>query len=113
MNMPKPSIGRIVHYALNEHDAKSTNKRRDDAHKSAIAATNSGAQVHYGSTAHEGEVLPAIITYVHSVMSINAQVFLEGNDTLWITARPLYDDSVDEGSEVSPLPGYWCWPPRV
>lgn len=100
-----PSIGRIVLYTLNEHDAESINKRRRDAAGSGIVRQESGAQVHHGNNVAAGDEYPLVITRVWGSQpgaAINGQVLLDGNDTLWVTSR-----TEGEG------PFSWRWPPRV
>jgi len=81
--MAEITVGRIVHYKLNQWDADAVKER-------------------------EGAVLPMIVCrvwpheYGTGVPGVNGQVFLDGRDTLWVT-------SVREGTE----PGTWQWPPRV
>lgn len=86
-----PSIGRIVHYVLNESDAASINKRRADARSSDVAQTNSGAVVHSGNSAAAGDEYPAVIVRLFGASSedapVNLQVLLDGNDTYWATSR--------------------------
>lgn len=108
-----PTPGRIVHYVLREADAEAVNRRRTTG--GAIAERMPiYAQAHItewpfvGNLATAGDVLPMIIArvwpdeYGAGVPGVNGQVFLDGNDTLWVT-------SVREGTE----PGTWCQPPRV
>jgi hypothetical protein len=102
-----PSIGRIVHLKLTDAQALSINKRRADARASAIGSTNSGAIVHAGNAAHEGDVYPLLITRVWADeptedSGVNGQVFLDGNDSLWVT-------SAVQGVG----PGQWHQPARV
>lgn len=100
----KPSIGRIVHYTLSQHDADQINRRRKDFHDSRSADTGTGFVGHVGNWAAEGDVYPAMVVRVHDepTVSVNAQVFLDGNDVFWATSR-------FEGSES----GRWNWPERV
>lgn len=86
--MTNASPGRIVLFTLGEFDAQRINARRDER-------PNSGNRV------REGDVLPALVVRVWPSNLINAQVFLDGDDTLWVTSRA-------EGS----TPGSWAWPPR-
>lgn len=88
-----PSLGRTVGYVLSEHDAQQINKRRQDAAASRIAAENSGAIVHFGSSVTPGDQCPMIITRVWAdedivteATAVNGQVLLDGNDTLWVTS---------------------------
>lgn len=105
-----PTIGRIVHYTLSEADADTINRRRDDA---VSAARNPrfadrqkpmGEQVHVGNKANAGDVFPMIIVRTWGTTpesSVNGQVLLDGNDTLWVTSV-----SVGDG------PRRFAWPTR-
>jgi hypothetical protein len=86
-----PSIGRIVHFKITAECAKRINKCRQDAKASEIASTNSGAVVHTGNKASEGDVYPLLITRLWTdepteQSAVNGQVFLDGNDSLWVTS---------------------------
>ena len=97
-----PTIGRIVHYYLTAQDAERINLRRVATNVNPIT---DGYVFRTGNLAKMGDELPAMVVRVNDHgSSINAQVSLDGNDTHWVT-------SVAE-SEV-PVPGNWCWPPRV
>lgn len=88
----KPSIGRIVHYTLSQHDADEINRNRVDTAQS-------------GNHAREGDVYPAMIVRIFGETpesAVNLQVFLDGNDTHWATSRTL-----GEGAY------HWAWPERV
>lgn len=102
--MPQISLGRTVHYRLSEFDAEQINRRRAVAPGYEPAA---GTQRHVGNPASAGDVLPCLVTKVWSVEGnlVNAKVFLDGNDTLWIT-------SVHEAASPDEL-GAWFWPPKV
>ncbi|MFI1371356.1 hypothetical protein ACH4UY_05000 [Streptomyces longwoodensis] len=104
MSQPQPSIGRIVHYKVTAHDAEQINRRRKDFHESRSADEHTGFVGHVGNGVAEGDVFPAMIVRVwaESTVTVNAQVFLDGNDTYWATSRA-------EGTE----PGTWAWPERV
>jgi len=85
------AIGRIVRYTLTEGDAQAINKRRADtqAHLAEHRDASTGVQVHVGNAAHAGDVFPMLITRVWgdtSEASVNGQVFLDGNDSLWVTS---------------------------
>ena len=102
-----PSVGRIVHYTLNENEAAEINRRRADASANMrqIIDSKTGYQAHVGSQASEGRVYPMIVTRVWGAeegASVNGQVFLDGNDLYWATSR-----TEGEG------PGHWQVPPRV
>jgi hypothetical protein len=98
------TVGRIVNYTLTANDATRINKRRFDADISLIA--NAGAQAHTGNTMHEGDILPMIVVRVWQNELVNGQVFLDGNDTLWVMSVPKADP------DKAPL-GSWDWPARV
>lgn len=103
--MQKPSIGRIVHYTLTEQDAAAINRRRGDTNRNLAKHREdaSGSQVHFGNPVREGETYPLIITRVWNVDpgTINGQVLLDGNDSLWVTSRTPGD-----------VPGSYAWPTR-
>lgn len=108
----QPTIGRIVVYKLTEQDAAQINRRRTSglsiADRIKLDKWPTGAQAHIGNWANEGDEHPCIISRVwphefgQDVPGINGQVFLDGNDTLWVT-------SAKEGDET----GQWHWPARV
>ncbi len=115
--MQLPTIGRIVHFKLTAEQAKQINRRRTSGNLIADRIGQDkwplGAQAHIGNTASEGDVLPMMICrvwpdeYSEGIPGVNGQVFLDGNDALWIT-------SAREGLEPSgPKPGEWFWPPIV
>jgi len=99
--IPKPTIGRIVTYTITAQDAARINDQR----------ARSEGKLH-GNTAHEGEQYPLIVTRTWPSETyppngaVNGQVWLDGNDTLWVT-------SVKEnegGTDAAPQPGTWQWP---
>jgi hypothetical protein len=101
----KPTIGRIVHFSLHAEHAKAINKRRTDARSSGITTQASGAVVHVGNDAREGDVYPAMIVRTWGEREdspVQLQVFLDGSDTYWATSVPHGDQ-----------PGTWSWPPRA
>jgi len=120
MSEQVPSIGRIVYYRLSADDAAQINRRRttsgsiSDRLKTKVDATNNGqpilawpagAQAHIGSEVGEGQTFPMLIVGVadiYGVSVVNGQVFLDGNDILWVTRRP-----------VGNQPGTFSWPRRV
>lgn len=91
------TIGRIVQYTLSEQDAQEVNRRRVPRRPDS----DEGAQFHVGNSACAGDVFPMMICCVWVPEMVNGQVFLDGNDTLWVTSR-------HEGDE----PGQWRWPVR-
>lgn len=105
--MPIPTIGRIVHYTLAEQDAQAINKRRTDASRQMQThrENSNGVQVHVGNAVSVGDVYPMIITCVWGTTpesSVNGQVFLDGNDLLWVTSV-----ACGEGQRT------FAWPSRV
>lgn len=91
-----PSVGRIVHYILSEAD---------------VGRVKNSRLVHgpdrSGNYVAEGQIYPALIVRVWAEQptedtQVNLQVFLDGNDTLWVT-------SAGQGND----PRQWCEPPRV
>lgn len=99
-----PTIGRIVHYTLTAEDAQKVNKRRQDAVESDFTEEGTGAVIHYGEPVPEYCVFPMIVTTVDRGI-VGGQVFLNGNDTLWV--YPVME------AEHPGDPGLWFWPPRV
>lgn len=109
--MSQPSIGRIVLYKLNEHDAAAINKRRADFQKalrpggSVDFLADPGFQGHIGNSVKAGETYPALVVRRWGdtpESCVQLQVFLDGNDTYWAT-------SVNQGDGER----QWSWPPRV
>jgi hypothetical protein len=100
----KPSLGRLVHYRLSEQEAEAVNRRRKDFHDSRSADERTGFVGHVGNWAAEGDMFPAMVVRVwdESTVTVNLQVFLDGNDVHWATSSA-------EGNE----PGTWAWPERV
>ncbi|MDT7783903.1 MAG: hypothetical protein QOF58_2322 [Pseudonocardiales bacterium] len=87
--VPAPSIGRIVHYRLSEYDAEAINRRRLGFPNDFNAAV-------------AGQAYPALVVRTFGGQAANLQVFLDGNDTQWVTSRTPGEDN-----------GQWCWPARV
>lgn len=86
---PTPTIGRIVQYTLSEHDAAQIYDARH-------------GNGHRGNEARAGDVYPMVITRVWGPgpgAAVNGQVFLDGNDLLWVT-------SATEGAG----PRHFRWP---
>lgn len=104
-----PSIGSIVHYTLTADDATRINRRRITGPSIAERIKESrwplGAQAHIGSEVEAGETFPAIVVRAVKEGYIDAQVFLDGNDTLWITGiANTIEPSGSEGAR-----GKWTW----
>lgn len=73
-----PTPGRIVLYTLTEWDVKTI-----EAQRSVVAG-------YRGNPVRPGDVYPLLIARVWSEAeggSVNGQVLLDGNDTLWVTSR--------------------------
>lgn len=100
----RTTVGRLVHYVLTAVDAQRINKRLMDFehYRKGLDYQDTGYVAHFGNYAHEGDILPLMVVRVWGEHSVNGQVFLDGNNTLWVT-------SVPEGEG----PGTWSWPPRV
>ena len=110
-----PTIGRIVHYRLTAQDAIEINRRRTDSGSIAQRMKGDpsewpvGAQAHIGNIAYEGETFPMMITKVWGNTpdsAVNGQLFLDGNDVLWITSV-----NAGEGPRSFPLFTQWRSPP--
>jgi hypothetical protein len=106
-----PTIGRIVHYQLSDHDAADINRRRADAEAYRLANPRpdqsgdpgaSGHVAHVGNRAAAGDCYPAVVVRTFGGTAANLSVLLDGTDTFWATSR-------GEGDQ----PGQWVWPPRV
>lgn len=96
---PAPTVGRLIHYRLSTQDVADVNRRR---RRSAAAPANEwGYIAPRGNPVSTGQVVPAVVTAVFGE-KVNANVLLDGTDTLWVTSR-------EQGSEA----GQWCWPERV
>lgn len=112
-----PSVGRIVHYVLNEVDAEAINRRRTTsraiAERIQVDAWPLGAQAHIGNEVRAGDVFPMVIVRVwplrddHPVWSVNGQVLLDGSDTYWATSRE------QAAPDCADKQGLWFEPPRV
>lgn len=87
-----PRRGQMVDYKLTQSDADQINAARDcrsPQHDSLVAA---GVRLHRGDRASAGQVFPMLIVVVWSnsptpQTAVNGQVFLDGNDVVWITSR--------------------------
>lgn len=88
-----PTIGRIVHYRLNETDANRINARRDEDPTT-------------GNRVEAGQDYPAIVVRTWST-SVNLKVFLDGKDTYWATSKQWATAQQDGDGQ-----GCWHWPAR-
>jgi hypothetical protein len=105
--MTKPSIGRIVHYKLTESDVDRIVRRRTDAERyyhpsTGVHVAGHGEQRHVGNVPAAGDIFPMMIVRVWNDTHVNGQVFLDGNDVLWVT-------SVREDADRA---GAFTWPTR-
>ena len=89
------TIGRIVAYKISAEEAFIINDRR----RTVVDADNE--PIYRGNQAGGSEEFPLLVTKVWSDGSINGQLFLDGNDSLWIA-------SSTEGIG----PHTWRWPNR-
>jgi hypothetical protein len=102
----QPTIGRIVIYQLTQEDATAINRRRTTPESIKGRMSEGwhprwpeGAQAHIGNYATVGDECPAMIVRCpRQDRWVNLQVFLDGNDVLWVTG-------VQEGS----INGQWHW----
>jgi hypothetical protein len=99
-----PSLGRIVHYKLTDGDAQAVNRRRATMGRGDMAT---GEQLHVGARVAPGDLFAAMVVRVAGA-TVNLQVFLDGNDVLWLEAIMA---SHVEAAEA-PL-GTWSWPTRM
>lgn len=108
----KPSIGRIVLFKVTEEQADQINRRRTSGSSIYDRIQSKewpvGAQAHIGNYVYSDQVFPMLIIRVWpdefgpNFAGVNGQVFLDGNDSLWVT-------SAGEGTAA----GQWSWPERV
>lgn len=81
----KPTIGRIVHYRLNQDDANLL-----------------------GGNSRKGDIVPAIVVRVWSDECVNLKVFGDGPTDAWKTSSTLLNETRKNETED---PG-WFWPAR-
>jgi hypothetical protein len=99
--LPSPSIGRIVLYKLSAGDVANINNVRL-AHN-LMGATLAG-----------GEVVPAVIVKTwndpavpaHPYTAVNLRLFVDGEDTPWVTSRHRGQAEFSEGSYAWPTFDY-------
>ena len=97
--------GRVVTYRLSEADAEAINRRREHAraHIEEHRENSNGVQIHSGNPVQMDREFPMIVVaLMPPSRTVNGQVFLDGNDTLWVQMVP-------NGNG----PGCWRWPDRV
>lgn len=102
--------GRIVLFTITEGHAKSINAQR----------TAAGYSTKTGNQARAGDVYPLLVVRVwNDLGSVNGQLFLDGNDSYWITSVTPSDQYAPEAPNSDAAPGSfpaqgrWHWPPRV
>jgi hypothetical protein len=100
---PVPTIGRIVRYCLSEQDADVINADRKKSMAEARAKTSdkSRSPAREGSAVKAGDFVAMIIVAVWGDTCVNGKIFLDGNDSHWVTSRNLGENSG---------PGFWNWP---
>ena len=80
----------IVNYKLSAENAEHINRRRTTSVSIAARIKEKiwpiGAQAHIGNESREGQILPMVIVGIWSDTCVNGQVFLDGNDSFWITS---------------------------
>lgn len=94
-----PSAGRIVQYKLTQANASQVNRRRPRQRDDA------SVPIHAGNQAYEGDIYPMLIVRAwgnEPTSAVNGQVFLDGDDTLWVTSVTMGDDL-----------GQFFWPVRT
>lgn len=81
-------LGTFVDYELTSSDVTQIMRRRNDAKTSIKDNTvgNTGFVLHFGNDVSEGEVYPLLVTKIWDNGLVNGQVFLDGNDCLWVTS---------------------------
>lgn len=75
---PSGPIGQIVHYMLSETDVAAINRRRGYRGAPVLG------QKHVGNYEAVGVVRPMMITRLWDDHHVSGQVFLDGNDVLWV-----------------------------
>lgn len=88
-----PGIGQIVHYTLNDQDV------------ARVEEIRRGGSTLFFNKVEAGQVCPMLIVRTWGSTpesSVNGQVFLDGDDVLWVTSR-----SAGEG------PGHFAMAPIV
>lgn len=100
----RPTVGRLVHYRLSEGNVDGVIFRRGQwvTHQRTGRGTVAPVSLVRGNLPRAGDILPMLVVRVHEDGTVNGQVFLDGEDVLWVTSRAAGDE-----------PGTWCWPERL
>jgi hypothetical protein len=102
------SLGQTVLYCLTVEDVARIETRRALLREESNLVEETNCLFDYGNRINEGDIFPMLIVRVsphpnkQNMVEVNGQVFLDGNDCLWITSRTMGDK-----------PGDWFEPPRV
>jgi hypothetical protein len=84
-----PTPGRIVLYTLSAQDAEVVKRQRQPWMRLQVGSANVSTAIHVGNTVYEGDIYPMIIVRTWGATpnsAVNGQVFLDGNDHLWVTS---------------------------
>jgi hypothetical protein len=103
-------LGSIVYYRLTEIDATQINRRRTTGSNIVRRIQKNdpnemssswpiGAQAHIGNEARVGQIFPMLVVRVSDAAAklVSGQVFLDGNDVLWV-------QDIHQGDHI----GHWC-----
>jgi len=101
-------LGTTVLYRLTAVDAEKVNRRRTTgasiAERVKAALWPVGAQAHIGDPAEEGDIFPMLVVRAKDDSNgdvVSGQVFLPGNDVLWVERV--------NWSQHPIKPGAWGW----
>jgi hypothetical protein len=94
--------GRIVHYVLTQIDADAINDYRDSYNSRDRDSLPACCQQHIGNPVRKGDHCPMMVVRVWDQQggTVNGQVFLDGNDSYWVTSV-YFDDEKTTGT--------WHW----
>jgi|SRR6187431_13802 hypothetical protein len=103
-------IGTTVLYVLSASDVAQINRRRttSDEIKNRMGRNPpewpAGAMAHVGEIAHEGDLVPLLITReTPEGGTISGQAFLNGSDTYWVPACELVVDAAPAPGQATTL----------
>lgn len=106
--MDEVTVGRIVVYALTAEDVAAIEVYRAKCKHVDHRTDYTLARCAEGNPVHASQMFPLLVTAVYSPNMVNGQVFLDGNDTLWVKHCEF-----DERAELYPHEGKWIWPVRT